>query len=233
LNLSYFSSTAMQPINSNSANASIAGQARAGLDLDTFAQKASQSDQLQAMVVDGQAYTVQAVGQLSTAGGQRSVAWVQGDVDTTTLFMQALGASFGGPLSAAVSKELGLAPNPGKPLASRLVTQAMDMAQTGQQALSGIDFSTRLAHSASNGGAAFKAVAAELAISPAALTDASRRDIDARMVQRFDAASASGQTPVSAAQADQWLRAELAAGVGGPVASDSATGAGYLPQQRV
>ena len=217
----------MQPIHSHSVNAN------AALGLDAFARSALQSDQLQAVVVDGQTYTVQALGQLPTASGQRSVAWVQGDVDTTALFMQAFGASFGGRLSAAVSKELGLEPSPGKPLASRLVMQALDMAQTGQQAFSGVDFLTRLAHSATTGGAAFKAVAAELAISPAALTDASRRDIDARMVQRFNAASASGQTPVSAAQADQWLRAELAAGVGGPVASDSATGAGHLPQQRV
>ena len=92
----------MQPIHSHSVNAN------AALGLDAFARSALQSDQLQAVVVDGQTYTVQALGQLPTAGGQRSVAWVQGDVDTTALFMQAFGASFGGRLSAAVSKELGL-----------------------------------------------------------------------------------------------------------------------------
>lgn len=218
----------MQPIHSNPAITSSA------LSLEAFARSASQSDQLQAVVVDGQTYTMQALGQLPTAGGQRSVAWVQGDVDTTSLFMQAFGASFGGQLSAAVSKELGLAPNPGKPLSSRLVTQALDMAQTGQQAFSGVDFLTRLAHSATTGGAAFKTIAIELAIAPTALTDANRRDIDARMMQHFNAASASGQTPVSAAQADQWLRAELAAVVGGgPGSRDSTPGAGYLPQQFV
>jgi len=217
----------MQPINSHPANASFANQAGSALSLDAFAKGASQSDQLQAVVVDGQTYTVQALGQMpTTAGGQRSVAWVQGDVDTTALFMQAFGASFGGRLSAAVAKELGLEPSPGKPLASRLVTQALDMAQTGQQAFSGIDFLTRLAHSATTGGAAFKAVAAELALSPVALTDASRRNIDARMGQLFDAAAANGQTPVSAGQAGVWLRAELEATVTEPVP-------GVHPQQRV
>ena len=213
----------MQPIHSNPANTSSA------MRLEAFAHSASQSDQLQAVVVDGQAYTVQALGQLPTAGGPRSVAWVQGDVDTTALFMEAFGASFGGRLSAAVSKELGLEPNPGKPLASRLVTQALDMAQTGQQALSGVDFLTRLAHSATAGGAAFKAIAAELAMPAASLGDASRRDIDARMEQRFDVAAASGQTPVPASQAGHWLRAELAVS-----AARAGTGdASYSPQQRV
>lgn len=217
----------MQPIHSHSVNAN------AALGLDAFARSALQSDQLQAVVVDGQAYTVQALGQLPTAGGQRSVAWVQGDVDTTALFIEAFSASFGGRLSVAVSKELGLEPSPGKPLASRLVTQALDMAKTGQQAFSGIDFLTRLSHSATTGGAAFKAVVAELAISPAALTDANRRDIDARMVQRFDAAAVNGQTPIAAAQADQWLRAELAAWLNEPPVGSDNPSAAHRLQQRV
>lgn len=211
----------MQPINS------IPVQTFSAPSLDAFARGASQSDQLQAVVVDGKTHTVQAFGQLQTANGQRSVAWVQSDVDTTALFMQAFGASFGGRLSAAVSAELGLEPSLGKPLASRLVIQALDMAQTGQQAFLGIDFLTQLAHSASTGGAAFKAIAADMAIPPAALTDTSRRDIDARMALRFEVAVTNGQTPVSASQADKWLRTELTA------TATNMPGASYPPQQRV
>ena len=217
----------MQPINPISAKIT------SSPSLDAFTQGASQSEQLRAVVVDGQAYTIQAVGQMNTAAGPRSVAWVQGDVDTTALFLQAFGASFGGRLSAEVSRELGLQPSPGKPLASRLVTQALDMAQTGQQAFSGIDFLTRLAHSATAGGAAFKEVVAELELPAAVLSDTSRRDIDARMVMRFDAAAASGQTPVSALQAGQWLRAELVASADGQVASLTPADTNHRPPQRV
>ena len=57
-----------------------------------------------------------------------------------------------------MSRELGLEPNPGKPLSARTVAQALDMAQTSRDALSGVDFLTRLALSATNGAPAFQPV---------------------------------------------------------------------------
>lgn len=193
----------MQPINGiSSPSSQMSG-------IEAFRQGAAQAEEIQAMEVDGHMFKVMAVGQMPT-GSQRSVAWVQGDVDTTALFMQAFSASFGGRLSASVSQELGLAPAPGKPLASRTVTQALDMAQTGQQAFSGVDFLTQLAHSASAGGAAFKSLAAAQGISPGALDKAICSQIDSNMRQRFEAAVTAGESPVSAAVSANWLRAELA-----------------------
>lgn len=176
--------------------------------IEAFRQGAAQAEELQAMVVDGHTFKILSVGQMPT-NSQRSVAWVQGDVDTTALFMQAFSASFGGRLSAAVSQELGLAPAPGKPLASRVVTQALDMAQTGQQAFAGVDFSTQLAHSASAGSAVFNSLAAAQGIPPGVLSKAICSQIDSSMRQRFEAAASAGESPVSAAIAANWLRAEL------------------------
>lgn len=208
----------MQPINSSPGFASL------GPSLESFRQGAALADQLQAIEVEGQRFTVQASGQMPTQAGSRSVDWVQGDVDTTGLFMQAFSASFGGRLSAAVAQELGLAPAPGKPLASRLVNQALDMAQTGQQAFAGIDFLTQVAHSASAGGVAFKAVMAELALPLSALSKTDCSAIDSRMQQRLDAATAQGHSPVAASQMADWLRSELA-----PFAGISASTPGIAP----
>ena len=221
----------MQPING------ISGPLTQTSGIEAFRQGAAKAEEIQAMVVDGHTFKVMAVGQMPT-GSQRSVAWVQGDVDTTALFMQAFSASFGGRLSAAVSQELGLAPAPGKPLASRAVTQALDMAQTGQQAFAGVDFLTQLAHSASAGGAAFKSLVTAQGIPPGVLSKAICSQIDSNMRQRFEAAASAGESPVSATVAANWLRAELtpfAASTGATVslgpAGDEASPA-FNPQQR-
>src|SRR5690606_37994703 len=87
------------------------------LALEAFARAAEQGDHVY-VEVSGDRYQVLATGQ--TPGG-RSVAWIAPDSDTTSSFMQALGHAYGGTLSRTIERELGLAPNPGKPLSSRTI----------------------------------------------------------------------------------------------------------------
>lgn len=177
--------------------------------LEQFRQGAAQEGPLVAQV-DGQSFQVLAQGEMGSAsGGARSVAWVRDDVDTTSMFMQALAESQGPKLSSAIAASLGLEPAPGKPLSSRAVQQALDMAQTGRQALAGVDFMTRLEHSAVAGGAAFRQVAAKAGVDPASLSGAERARIDEAMAARFDTAAQAGDA-VPPATATGWLRSLLA-----------------------
>lgn len=153
--------------------------------------------------VSGQ--SMQVLGTGTTPGG-RSVAWVAPDVDTTRLFTEALAHSYGTGITQAVARELGLEPSPGKPLSSRAVSQALDMAQTSSQALSGVDFVTRLDHSASARGAGFLSACRALAIDPSSLSPQRLQEIDAAMQLRFDQAAAQGQSPVAAETAQGWMR---------------------------
>ena len=178
------------------------------VSLEAFA-KAAQSGQ--DVYVDIAGEKLQVLGMGTTPGG-RSVAWVAPNVDTTSLFAQALAHSYGQGITSAVSRELGLEPNPGKPLAARTVAQALDMAQTSRDALSGVDFLTRLAVSASADTPAFQQACRDTGVAAASL-DASRRDaLDQAMQARFEQAALSGQSPVSLATAAAWLRDQLKSG---------------------
>lgn len=181
------------------------------ISLDAFRQGAERGESVY-VTVEGQQYTVRDQGQMvSSSGGTRSVAWVQEDVDTTSLFVSALGQGFGPGVSRAVAEALGLQPAPGKPLASRIVHQALEMANTGQQALQGVDFLTRLHLSASTMGPQFLRVVAQMEIDPSRLSADARALIDKRMGEHFDAALRQGQSPVAPETAAKWLRAELTA----------------------
>jgi hypothetical protein len=153
--------------------------------------------------VSGQ--SMQVLGTGTTPGG-RSVAWVAPDVDTTRLFTEALEHSYGGGIAKTVARELGLEPSPGKPLSTRTVAQALDMAQTSSQALSGVDFITRLECSAGGQGAGFKAACQALGLDPAGLDTRQRQDIDQAMQQKFEQAAAQGLSPVAPETAQAWLR---------------------------
>jgi hypothetical protein len=88
------------------------------------------------------------------------------------------------------------------------VHQALDMAQTGKQAMAGVDFMTQLEHSAVAGGVAFTRAASALGIDPASLSTDTRAMLDRQLQARFDTAS---ETPVQAETAAQWVTAHLAA----------------------
>ena len=177
--------------------------------LQAFQEGARQGDELR-VVADGQDFKVLAQGQFTSASGLgRSVAWVQDDKDTTGIFMQAMSQTFGARVSNAVADALGLAPAAGKPLASRLVTQALEMAQLGQQAMTGVDFMTQLDHSAVSGGKAFQRQLAELGLDPRAVGPDTRQWVDEQMKARFDSAVATGESPVSAQTASAWLKSLL------------------------
>lgn len=93
-----------------------------------------------------------------------------------------------------------------------MFAQALDMAQTSRDALSGVDFLTSLALSATTGAPAFQQACSDAGVAPASLDAARRGALDQAMQARFDQASQSGQSPVSLGTAAAWLRDLLKAG---------------------
>ena len=155
---------------------------------------------------DGTQWKVLATG---TTPSQRSVAWIEPEADSTSAFVGALGQSFSSGIQASVVRELGLDPAPGKPLSSRTVMQAIDMAQTSRTALQGVDFLTRLQVSAARGSEAFMSACRELELEPQSVSTQQRQQIDERMLVRFESAQAGNSSPVAEALAREWLAQEL------------------------
>ena len=176
--------------------------------LDAFS-TAARSNESITLSLDGETWQVQGTGVLPGSG--RQVAWVKpedGQVDTTSAFVQALGQSFSAGISRAVARELDLSPAPGQALSSRKVEQAVDMAQHGQQALTGVDFFTRLQFSASSAGSEFKRISADMGVS-GQLDSAQRARIDQQLDQKFAEAMAAGKSPVTYSDAERWLKEAL------------------------
>lgn len=132
-------------------------------------------------------------------------------VDTTSVFAASLGRAFSAGIQAAVVRELALAPQPGAPLESRLVLQAIAMAEASRQALEGVDFMTRLMFGAATGSGGFQGACRALGLLPEAIDAQQRARVDACMQERFSQAAHQGQMPVAPALAQQWLQAELMA----------------------
>ena len=179
-----------------------------GIPLDAFSQ-ASRTEPAVVVSASGQSLRVLGVG--ATPGG-RGIAWVAPDVDTTSMFTQALGQTYGSGIASAISRELGLTPSPGKPLSSRAIERALDMAQTSRQTLAGVDFATRLDCSAVAGGPVFLGACKAVGMDPGSVTPQERQRIDQAMQQKFEQAAQSGQSPVAPADAQGWLRELLLAG---------------------
>lgn len=176
--------------------------------VDAFRSAAQQGDWVH-VSQDGAQWQVRASG---TTPSQRSVAWVEPQSDPTSAFVGALGQSFSRGIQASVARELGLQPAPGRPLSARTVLQAIDMAQTSQAAMNGVDFFTRLSVSATGSSAAFAEACRSAALDPAAFDAQQRAAIDVRVQQRFDAAVANGLSPVPEPLARQWLAEEIRQG---------------------
>jgi hypothetical protein len=155
-------------------------------------------------------FVVLGQGHMSSSAGSRSVAWVKGDADTTSIFVNALNRSFGAGVAGAVAREFGLEPTPGKPLSSRLVKEALNMAEAAQGALAGVDFLTFLDHSAVSGGAGYRAALSVAGLDASAVSPTQREAIDNAIRARFQEAAAQGASPVEPATAARWLHSELA-----------------------
>ena len=172
--------------------------------LNSFRDSASQGETLQ-VVCDGASWKVE------VSGNGHFAAPSEYPVDTTAVFIATLGQVFSPGIQEAVVHELGLAPRPGEPLASRLVLRAIAMAENSRQALEGVDFMTRLMFSAATNSEGFISACRASGLSPEALDARQRAAIDAGMLQRFAQAQQQGQSPVAPGQAQQWLQAALAA----------------------
>lgn len=133
------------------------------------------------------------------------------EVDSTQIFVDALGRAFSRGIQDAVVRELGLDPKPGQPLESRLVLQAIAMAEASWQALQGVDFMTQLMLSAAAHSSVFVATCRALGLPPDAVSAPQRAAIDGSMQERFAQAAREGNSPVAPALAQQWLHAELSA----------------------
>lgn len=177
------------------------------ISLNSFRDSAHKGETLH-VVHDGSSWKVGASG-ITVA--ERFGARGEIEVDTTSLFADSLGRAFSPRIQAAVVRELGLAPRPGQPLESRVVLQAIAMAEASRQALEGVDFMTRLMFSAATRSGGFTGVCEELGLSPETVSAPQRAAIDACMQERFAQAAQQGQMPVDPGLARQWLQAELMA----------------------
>lgn len=157
--------------------------------------------------VDGRSLKVLGTG---TTPDGRSIAWVSPDTDTASAFAQALRQAYGQGIATTVARELGLEPSPGKPLSSRLIERAIDMARTSQTVMDGVDFTTILGCSARSNGTIFINACHQAGILPESLDAEARRRIDAAMRQKFDQALQSGASPIEPATARAWLSDLLA-----------------------
>lgn len=187
------------------------GPSGASIRLEDFREAAIQNDQV-IIHYDGQNWSVKGLGTMP--GSQRQVAWVQTpdtQTDTTSVFVEALQQSYSNGIARAVANALSLqlTPGPGKPLSSRVVDTALDMASSSQNSLSGVDFLTKLHFSASSVGAEFQRVCQHLGLDPAQLQGPQAQQIDHRMSNLFTDAANNGQSPVSYEQAAQWLEQVL------------------------
>lgn len=169
--------------------------------LDAFTQAASSGREVYADV-GGERLQVLATGSLPNG---RSVAWIAPDVDTASMFVDALARTFGSGVGTAVARELDLVGAPGKPLSSRTITLAVDMAREAGHALDGVDFMTQLAFSAKASGAEFQRAASQFGVPAARLDAGQRQAIDDAMQARFEQAAASGNAPVAPSIAQAWL----------------------------
>ena len=177
--------------------------------LDAFRKEAEKHDAI-TLTLEGESWQVRGVGAMPDSG--RQVAWVQSDnpeVDTTSEFVNALSRSFSAGISKAVTGLLDLQPSPGKPLSSRTVSEAIDMASTGAKAISGVDFFTRLQFSAASGGAEFQRVRNEMGLANKLDMDDLKR-VDSRLDQEFAKAQENGTSPITYLTAEGWLREALA-----------------------
>lgn len=172
------------------------------IPLDAYAKAAAGG---QDIYVDIAGEPPQVLGMSATPGG-RNAAWVAPDVDTATMFAQALAQRYGQAIASAVAHELELEPNPGKPLSAAAVAAAIDMAETSSHALSGVDFMIRLAISAAGNTPAFQQACGEAGVAPSSLDAVRRNELDVSMQARFDQAARSGLSPVSLGTAAEWLR---------------------------
>ena len=172
------------------------------VSLDAFTQAAAGGGEVYADI-NGERLQVLAAGSLPSG---RSVAWIAPNVDTASMFVDTLARTFGGGVGSAVARELDLVSAPGKPLSSRTITQAVDMAREAGHAMGGVDFVTQLAFSAKASGAEFQRTAAELGIASASLDAGRRQSIDDAMQAQFTAAAATGNSPVEPSVARAWLR---------------------------
>jgi len=172
------------------------------LPLETYTE-AAQSGQDLYVNISGAQYQVLSVGSTPTG---RSVAWLAPDIDTTSMFTQALTQTYGQGIASAVARQLELTPAPGKALSSRTISLAVDMANTARDALSGVDFMSRLSSSAVGNSAVFQQACQDSNLDPATISLAQRESLDQSMQTRFEQAALTGQNPVSLATAGHWLR---------------------------
>ncbi|MVW70466.1 hypothetical protein [Bordetella sp. 15P40C-2] len=177
--------------------------------LETYTEAAKDGQDLY-VNIDGKQRQVLSWGK--TPNG-RSVAWLEPDVDTTSMFTQALAQVYGAGIASAVSRQLGLQPAPGKPISARVVMSAVDMAKTAKDAMTGVDFLSRLSASAVADTPVFRQACKDCQVNPATLSAAQRAALDNAMETRFEAAARAGGSPVSLQTAAQWLRELLQSGI--------------------
>lgn len=118
------------------------------IGIEDFRREAARGEALY-LHVDGATYKLVANG---TTPSGRSVAWVESCGDVSRVFIAAMKEAFGQQVSESVANELGLAPSECKSLSSRVVVQALSMAETAASFMDGVHFAEQLVKGKRQGG---------------------------------------------------------------------------------
>jgi hypothetical protein len=174
-------------------------------------QRAAKEGAVVQICIEGSDFDVQAQGHFNHEDGTfRSVSWVTSSAhDATHFFLSALKNSYGEKLSEITFRELKIQSKSDQSLESRVVIQALNMAKTSYEALGGVDFATKLEHSAQCGGPEYKKMLLKLKIEPDTISTDQKLEIDNYILNNFKHEAAEGRSPVSRETAMNWLRDKL------------------------
>ena len=162
--------------------------------------------------IDGSNYLVLATGK--TASG-RDVSWIANtEPDATSIYLSVFQKYFGNRITSAILEHFSDELSPGKPLAARTVTLALEMADRSLTVLSGVDFLTKLHSSAVARGHNFDQVCMQLGIDTSTIEPEARTRIDNEIQRLFRDAFINGESPVESNRLQQWLEEAIRREVG-------------------
>ena len=157
--------------------------------LEEFERVASQ-DGANLIELDGEKLRV--LGQGALPGSGRSVQWVDSShadepvSGVARVFTEALGERYGSGLAKGIARELGLDRLGSKPIESRTVQQALDMARTASSALEGHRFALQLGLDPRMNGPEFVSLLQDMGVDGSALTTQAREAVHHRFNQFLD-----------------------------------------------
>lgn len=177
----------------------------ASLPVEAFAELRHQSGTVEVVAGEAQSLRVVASGHTSQ---HMEVQWVLPD-QSTALFLDALRASYGQRITAAVANELGLGQD-GGPLHTHTIDRTLQAVETVQQVFSGVNFFLEIHCSALARTPAFRQACRAQGIDAVTLSDSQCAALDRLFKAALNDAAPHDQTPLSPSEGEALLAKVLA-----------------------